>query len=174
MTEYFELGRILKPQGVKGEVKLDAFTDDLSRFLDLDFAYFKDAEMGYRRINVEKARIDARYAYLKLQGVESRDDAEMLRGVLLYIDRAHAAKLPEGSYYIQDLVGCRVTDHAGKLLGILQDILQNGAADVYVVKMENGTCLFPSVKHIVLERDVENGIIIVDMQKLAEVAVYDL
>jgi len=174
MTEYFELGRILKPQGVKGEVKLDAFTDDLSRFLDLDFVYFKNAEAGYRRVNVEKTRIDARYAYLKLQGIESRDDAETLRGVFLYIDRAHAAKLPEGSYYIQDLIGCRVTDQTGKSLGVLQDILQNGAADVYVIKMEKGTCLFPSVKHVVLNRDIESGIITVDAQKLAEVAVYDI
>ena len=172
MTEYFELGRILKPQGVKGEVKLDAFTDDLSRFLELGFAYFKDAE--YKRVEIESARIDARYAYLKLKGINTRDDAEKLRGVFLYIDRAHAARLPEGSYYIQDLIGSTVKDDMGKTLGLLQDILQNGAADVYVVKLETGTCMFPAVKHVLINRDVESGIITVDAQKLSEVAVYDI
>ena len=63
MTEYFELGRILNPQGIKGEVKLDAFTDGLSRFLDLEFVYFKKTE--YERVDIENARIDARYAYVR-------------------------------------------------------------------------------------------------------------
>lgn len=172
MTEYFELGRILKPQGIKGEVKLDAFTDGLSRFLDLEFVYFKKTE--YERVDIENARIDARYAYLKLRGIDTRDDAEKLRGTLLYIDRTHAAKLPEGAFYIQDLIGCTVKDDTGKALGILQDILQNGAADVYVVKLEKGTCMFPAVGHIVLVWDIENGVITVDAQRLAEVAVYDI
>ena len=172
MTEYFELGRILKPQGIKGVVKLDAFTDGLSRFLDLEFVYFKKTE--YERVDIENARIDARYAYLKLRGIDTRDDAEKLRGTLLYIDRAHAAKLPEGAFYIQDLIGCTVKDDTGKALGILQDILQNGAADVYVVKLEKGTCMFPAVGHIVLVRDIENGVITVDAQRLTEVAVYDI
>jgi 16S rRNA processing protein RimM len=161
MTEYFELGRILKPQGIKGEVKLDAFTDGLSRFLDLEFVYFKKTE--YERVDIENARIDARYAYLKLRGIDTRDDAEKLRGTLLYIDRAHAAKLPEGAFYIQDLIGCTVKDDTG-----------NGAADVYVVKLEKGTCMFPAVGHIVLVRDIENGVITVDAQRLTEVAVYDI
>ncbi|MEG2189496.1 MAG: 16S rRNA processing protein RimM, partial [Christensenella sp.] len=66
MTEYFELGRILKPQGIKGEIKFDAYTDDLSRFENLTFAYFKNAD--YERVEIESSRVDAHYAYLKLLG----------------------------------------------------------------------------------------------------------
>lgn len=172
MIEYFELGRILKPQGVKGEVKFDAYTDDLARFEMLTFAYFKEAD--YIRVEIEKSRTDAHYAYLKLKGYDDRDAAEKLRGKALYVDRAHAAELPEGSYYIMDLIGCAIKDDSGTQIGILQDIIQNGAADVYVVKMENGSCMFPSVPHVVLSKDVENGVIVVDAQRLDEVAVYDI
>lgn len=172
MTEYFELGRILKPQGVKGEVKLDAYTDSLSRFEALDFAYFR--EDGYVKAEIEKTRVDARYAYLKFKGCDDRDAAEKLRGKTLYIDRAHAAKPPEGACYILDLIGCAVKDNTGAEIGVLQDVLQNGAADVYVVKTAEGTCMFPSVPHVVLDRDIENAVITVDAQGLSEVAVYDI
>lgn len=172
MTEYFELGRILKPQGIRGEVKLDAFTDDLSRFDVLTFVYQKNNDT-YERIDVESTRIDGRFAYLKLRGLDSRDDAEKLRGRILYVDRAHAAKLPKGAFYIQDLLGCKLEDTDGNILGILSDILQNGAADVYVIKAETGTFMFPSVKHVVLKRDIKKGVITVDSKRLAEVAVYD-
>lgn len=170
-TEYFELGRILRPQGIKGEVKFDAFTDDLSRFDTLDFAYFKNED--YERINIESARIDGKYAYLKLEGIDTRNEAENLRGCFLYIDRAHAAKLPEGACYIQDLIGCTVNDTNGVIIGTLKDILQNGAADVYVVKTAKGNCMFPAVRHVVLDRDIKSGTITVDAQRLDEVAIHD-
>lgn len=172
MTNYFELGCILKPQGLKGEVKVDAYTDDLSRFVSLDFAYFKETD--YVRIEIEGSRIDARYAYLKLQGYDDREAVEKLRGKMLYIDRAHAAKLPEGAYYVMDLIGCVVKDDSDTELGVLQDILQNGATDVYMVKTAEGMCMFPAVPHVILSRDVKNGVITVDTRHLDEVAVYDI
>ncbi len=172
MTDYFELGRILKPQGVKGEVKMEAYTDDLSRFQTLEFAYFKEED--YRRVEIEQTRVDARYAYLKLKGCDDRDAAEKLRAKTLYIDRAHAAKLPEGAYYILDLIGCTVADAAGKEIGILSEILQNGAADVYVVKGAEGTCMFPAVPYVVLQRDVQEKKITVDAERLEEVVIYDI
>ena len=104
MTDFFELGQILKPQGIKGEVKFDAFTDDLSRFSYLKQAFFRKGG-NYEPVEVEAARVDARYAYLKLKGYDDRNAAEALRGTLLYIDRAHAARLPEGAYYTVEKSG---------------------------------------------------------------------
>ncbi|MEG0256699.1 MAG: ribosome maturation factor RimM [Christensenella sp.] len=172
MTEYFELGRILKPQGIKGEIKFDAYTDDLSRFENLTFAYFKNAD--YERVEIESSRVDAHYAYLKLLGCDDRDAAEKLRGKALYIDRAHAAKLPQGAYYVADLIGCTIIDEQGVQIGVLQDILQNGAVDVYSVKTTTGICMFPALKQAVLTRDIEKRVITVDAQKLSEVAIYDI
>ncbi|BDF58479.1 ribosome maturation factor RimM [Christensenellaceae bacterium] len=172
MTDFFELGQILKPQGIKGEVKFDAFTDDLSRFSYLKQAFFRKGG-NYEPVEVEAARVDARYAYLKLKGYDDRNAAEALRGTLLYIDRAHAARLPEGAYYVCDLLGLAVEDDEGNKLGILKDILQNGAADVYTVEKSGKLCMFPAIPEVVLKKDVGNGRIVVNAKRLSEVCVYD-
>ncbi len=174
MTDYFELGRILKPQGIKGEIKLDAFTDDFSRFSYLSHVFFL-TDGVYEQVTVESARTDGHFAYLKLAGYEDRNAVEALRGQMVWIDRANAAKLPEGAYYIRDLIGLAVAGNDGLLLGTLLDILQNGATDVYVVKTaERGNCMFPAIPQVVLEKNLEKGVIIVDTEKLSEVAVYDI
>jgi len=173
MTDYFELGRVLKPQGIRGEIKIEAYTDDMSRFAGLPHIYL-EREGVYIKKTVEKARIDSRAAYLKLNGIDDRDTAETLRGQFLYIDRENAAPLPEGAYYIKDLVGLDIIVGEEKL-GILKDILQTGAADVYIVAMSSGgTCMFPSAPGIFLEKDVAGGKLVVNADRLKEVAVYDI
>ncbi len=174
MTDFFELGRILKPQGIQGEVKVNGYTDDINRFYELSHVYFK-RNGAYVPVRVTSARADGRYAYLKLEGIADRNAAEPLRGQTLYIDRAHAAPLPEGSYYICDLIGLAVISSDGTAIGTLADLIQTGASDVYVVtQKEGGTLLFPAAPGVILERDVQNGRIVVDCNKLQEVAVYDL
>lgn len=173
MTDYFELGRVLKPQGIRGEIKIEAYTDDMNRFADLPHVYL-EAGGQYAKTFVEKARTDYKAAYLKLEGIDDRDAAEALRGRYLYIDRENAAPLPEGAYYIKDLIGLDVIA-GGEKLGILKDILQPGAADVYVVTLNGGgTCMFPSVPGVFVEKDVAGGRLVVDENRLKEVAVYDV
>ena len=172
MNDYFELGKVLKPQGIKGEVKIEAYTDDLSRFSYLKYVFIKkDGVM--EKISVTKSRYDSLNAYLLLEGVCDRNDAEKLRGVYLYIDRQNAAKLPEGSYYIRDLIGLEVFDEEGEKYGKVTDILQNGSADVYVVKGEKGM-MFPSVEGVILSRDIEKGKMVVCKKRLDEVCIYDV
>ncbi|MEA5003080.1 MAG: ribosome maturation factor RimM [Christensenella sp.] len=174
MTEFFELGRISKPQGIKGEIKFDAYTDDLSRFSYLEQVYFLREDGSYEAVQVLSARVDARYAYLKLAGYDDRNAAEALRGVMVYIDREHAAQLPQGAHYVRDLIGLDVVTQTGDVVGKLSDIMQNGAADVYVVKTQTqGNCMFPSIPGVVLEKDIPGGKIIVDEERLREVSIYD-
>lgn len=175
MTDYFELGRITKPQGIRGEVKVEAWTDSLERFLKLEYVYFKDKNGDYRKQALTNVRIDARNVYLLLEGTADRNEAEALRGEILYIDRANATPLPTGSYYIRDLLGMDVLDDTGLALGTLRDILQTGSKDVYVVGCtKGGQLLFPSVEGVILSRDVEKKQMIVDACELEKVAVYDL
>ena len=170
MKEFFELGRILKPQGIRGEVKIEAYTDDTHRFDYLDHVYMK-VEGEMRKVAVEAKRTDGTFAYLKLQGVADRNAAETMRGKYLYINRENAAKLPEGSHYIEDLIGLEVTDTNGQFLGLLAEVIQTGAADVYRVSGKRG-CMFPCIPQVVLKTDVETGIL-VDAERLQEVCVYD-
>ncbi|MBE0601587.1 MAG: 16S rRNA processing protein RimM, partial [Firmicutes bacterium] len=131
MKNYLLLGTIVKPQGLKGEVKLHHETGDASRFLDLETAWIRQGE-GYAPIRVVSARLSGPDVYLTLEGVADRDAAEKLRGTELYIDRAHARELPDGEVFLADLIGLKAVDTQGNPIGTLTDVLQPGGTDVLV------------------------------------------
>lgn len=167
--DYFRLGQVVKPQGIRGEVKLKPFVDDLGRFADLTCVYTKDHGQ-YQKHAVAAARTYKQFAFLKLEGIEDRDQAELLRNRYLYVDRENAAPLEEGACYIADLLGCTVEDETGKTLGRLDEIIQTAGVDVYSVKGERDF-LFPLAPGVVLRRDPQAGVIVVDAVRLGEVAV---
>ncbi len=117
-------------------------------------------------------RCDGRFAYMSLEGVEDRNAAELLRGQELYVDRESAVTLPEGRWFIADLIGCRVFDGAGHPLGRLTDVLQAAGNDVFEVKGKK-SFMFPAVRDVLLEVDIEGERIVVDAKRLSEVAVYE-
>ena len=96
-------------------------------------------------------RIDPDAVYLTVEGIRDREQAEKLRGQLLYVDRAHAVKLPEDTEFICDLVSCRAADDEGNDLGVLTEVLQPGAGDVYVFRGPRGEVLVPALKRAVLQ-----------------------
>ncbi|MBQ9941705.1 MAG: 16S rRNA processing protein RimM [Christensenellaceae bacterium] len=167
--DYFRLGQVLKPQGIKGEVKIKPFVDDLGRFDDLTCVYLKDHGQ-YEKREVSSARTYKQFAFLKIEGFDDRNQAELLRNRYLYVDRENAAPLPEGAYYIADLEGCRVEDEKGNLLGTLEEIFNTGGVDIYSVKAKK-SFMFPLAPGVVLRRAPEEGVIVVDAARLAEVAV---
>ncbi len=169
MKEFLKIGQILKPQGIRGEVKLKPFVDDLDRFYDLETVYLKQ-KGTYEKFQVESARTYKQFAYLKLAGIEDRNTSETLRNLSVYVDRANAAKLPEGAFYIADLIGLSVYDDAGACLGTLEEIMQTGGVDVYAVKGER-SFLFPAAPGVILERNLETGRIVLDGKRLKEVRV---
>ena len=109
--------------------------------------------------------------YVRLEGVYSREAAEELRSQLIYVSREDAVKLPEDTNFICDLVGCEAVDTEGVRHGKLTEVLQNGAADVYVFKGVKGELLVPALKRVVLEVHVEEKRILLDAQGLRETAV---
>lgn len=169
--DYFKLAQVLKPQGIKGEVKLKAFVDDLSRFENLPHIFLKKDGAVEKRA-VTSSRVYKQFAYIKFEGCDDRNAAERFRNHFLYIDREHAAKLPEGAHYIADLIGLEVKDESGTLIGVLQDVLQTGGVDVYCLQAEDGQLLFPLAPGVVLKKDVEGGEIVVSREKLEEVMVH--
>jgi 16S rRNA processing protein RimM len=94
-------------------------------------------------------------------------------GRLIYVDRASAAKLPEGAEFICDLIGCVATDDSGRLIGTLTDVLQPGAGDVYVFRGPMGEVLVPALKSVFLEVDVRAKKMLLSAARLGEVAVFD-
>ncbi len=167
--DYFRLAKVLKPQGVRGELKLQAYVDSLDRFHSLSHVFLKE-NGRYSKKTVEKARIYKGFAYIKISGCEDRNAAEHLRGASLYIDRANAAKLPENAYYIADLIGMTVVDTEGRTLGTLHEVIRTGGVDVYHVKGEKDI-LFPLAPGVQKQVDLQNKKIHVDAARMTEVAI---
>ena len=91
---------------------------------------------------------------LKLKGIDDRNAAESLRGKVLFVDEAHRAKLPEGEYFVHDVLGLAVREEGGTDLGTVADVLRYPASDVYVVRGDRGEILIPAVKEFVRSVDL--------------------
>ena len=171
MRDYLCIGTVAKPQGVKGEIKILPQTDDLARFDMLKRVYFLENGV-YREYRVTTGRHDGAFGYLRLEDIGERNAAERLRNREVFVARADAVQLPEGRYFIADLIGCQVQDDQGNPLGVLSNVLQRPGADVYEVRGKPGF-LFPALKEVLAQIDVEKGIIVLNAKRLSEVAVYD-
>ena len=170
--DFVRIGIIAKPQGIRGEVKINCLTERLERFLDLKEIYLED-KGEYLHFNVKGTRLAGECAFLFLEKIYSRTDAELIRGKYVCVKREDAIELPEGRYFIFDIIGCDCVTQEGKTLGKIVDVLQPGANDVYVVKAPKGEILIPAVKAFVLDIDVKQKKVTVNEKMLEEVAVYE-
>ena len=159
------IGKIVKPQGIRGEVKVYPYTDDAEVFGDISRVFIDGAE--YKILN---ARFSDGMAYLSLRGVPDRNAAELLRDKELTIPRDEAPAPEEGSYYIADILGSQIVTDTGKTLGTLKDVRQ-AATDIYTLETDKGEVLFPTATGVVLAVDVENKKITVSEKRFKEVAV---
>ena len=163
MQKKLEIGQIVNTFGIKGEVKVTPFTDDINRFDDLEKIYVKNRKES-KQYKVENVRYHKNMVLLKLEGINNPEDAEMLRNAFLEIDREDAIPLKEGTYFIADLIDLDVYTDEGKLLGKVDDIYNTGANDIYVVKDELGKqILLPGIKEVIKQVDLDNEKIIVHL-----------
>jgi len=164
------VGVILKPQGIRGEVKIQPLTDDSARFEGLTEVYL-ETETQTKPVKLIVNRIEPQAVYAYLEGCHSRDTAETLRGAYLSVDREQAAELPEGSWFICELEGMEVYVD-GEPAGQLVEVIATGGVDVYQVRRKDGTSFyFPALKRVLAKVDVENNRMDLDGRALGEVAV---
>lgn len=164
MDKYITVGRILSPWGVKGQVKVEALTDDVKRFEKLE-RVFIDTETVCNDVE-SVVYLKNGFVVLKLKNIDTPEQAEKFRGVYLKILREDAVKLPEGRFFICDIIGLCVFTESGELLGKITDVLQTGANDVYVVEKKNGRqILVPAIKQVVKKIDLENNKMIVQLME---------
>lgn len=159
------VGEVLKPQGIRGEIKVKPFTDDAE-----DFKRFKRIFLDGEEYKILSVRAGAGEVYLGLRGVHDRNAAELLRGKKITVPRDEAPEPEAGRYYIADLLESEVFTGDGELLGVLSDIRQ-AATDVYTLKSGDKEILFPAVRGVITQIDVENKRITVDKKRFTEVAV---
>lgn len=162
MKELINIGQITKPHGVRGEVKVLSLTDSLERFRDLDKVLIDGKETKITSVKLQSDR-----AILKLEGIDSMDEAEDYRNKYIQVRREDAMELEEDSYYIADLLDCVVFDTDGEELGKVYEVIETGSNDVYWVKGEGKKeVLIPALKSIVESVDVENNKIIIKPVKV--------
>ena len=158
-----EIGQIVNTFGIKGFVKVNPWVNDVTRFDDLKKVYIK-IRKELKTLEIEEVKYHKNQVLLKFKGVETVEQAEMLRNAILEIDRKDAFPLEEGEYFIADLLESEVYTDEGEKLGILEDIFNTGSNDIYVVKNELGkSILLPRIKEVFKEIDVENKKIIVHL-----------
>lgn len=164
METMLPIGEILKPQGIRGEVKVLPYTDAAE-----DLQYYKTVYLDGEERRVLSFRMGDGAVFLGLYGVADRNAAELLRGKKLYVPRENLKPLDEGQYYIADLLGCAVVTDTGKALGTLAAVTQ-AATDVYTIRTAEKEILFPVADGVVLSVDVAEKKIIVSERRFFEVA----
>jgi len=140
-----KLGKITAPVGVKGEVRVYAYTDELTRFSAIKELWVED-----KPAEIENTRYQKNMVILKLSISPDRNAAELLRDKELYLDRDKLWDVPEDTFFVKDLLGSKCIDESGNTLGTLSDVIQNPAQDIYVIKdsadKEN---MVPAVKEFI-------------------------
>lgn len=160
MQKRLEIGQIVNTFGIKGEVKVVPFTDDINRFDNLKKVYVKTRKDS-KLYKVENVRYHKNMVLLKFEGINNPEDAEILKNTFLEVDREDAIPLEEGTYFIVDLIGLDVYTDDGKLLGKVEDIYNTGANDIYVIKDELGKqILLPGIKDVIKEVKLEEKIVV--------------
>lgn len=165
MEKYFRVGVIANTHGVHGEVKVYPATEDIRRFDGLKEVIL-DNQKEKKTLHITGVKYFKNMVILKFQEIADMDQALLLKGKDLLVDRDHAIPLEEGEYYIADILGSTVLTDTGETLGILTDVIQTGANDVYVVKTSNGKeVLLPVIDECVLDRNIEKKLVTVHMMK---------
>lgn len=160
------VGKVLKPHGIKGNIKVYSYMDTPCEFQKL-----KEVYINGKLYEVTFIRATDKFVILSLPNIDSIELAEQLRDAEVSIKKDDAPQLPKGRFYIEDLIGCKIyigTD----CVGVLIDVFQYGSADIYYVQGDK-KFMFPFVGDVVKEIDIKRKTIILNSDELKKVAVYE-
>ena len=148
------IGYVIKPHGIKGELKVKSVSPFPERFKDLEKIYIKQEALN--TYSIERVRIANKYIYLKLVEVISRNEAELLRECEILVEKKDLISLSADEYFIHDLVGCDIVAENGEELGKLIDVMQMTSNDVYVIRSQEGKeILLPAIKDVIKNIDIK-------------------
>lgn len=168
MVETLKIGLIVKPQGIKGELKVQPLTDDINRFRKL-----KEVIIDDKTYKVLNTVIGGNVVFISISGVADRNVAESFRGKFLRVTRENAIPLEEGRYFVVDIIGCEVVTDKGQEVGKVIEVT-SARTDVFTLTCPNGKIMrFPFLNDLVLSVDVQNKKITVSEKRLEEVSCYE-
>lgn len=154
MEQFLQVGIISSTHGIRGEVKVFPTTDDAVRFKNLKKVILNTGKEQIP-LEIENVKFFKQFVILKFKGIDNINDIEKYKGKSLFVDRENAVKLEKDEYYIADLIGMQVFTEEGRL-GVLKDVLETGANEVYVVDSDKyGEVLIPAIQQCILDVNVE-------------------
>ncbi len=154
MEDYITIGKVVAPFGVRGEVKVVILTEFPERLSKGNTVMLRYPDGKFVETAINASRPNKGGLLVSFEGPKTRMEAQELRDAEIVIDRADVKKLPKGSYYLFELVGMKVVTDDGRDLGVVEDVLQGGANDVYVTSEQ--ICI-PAIKQVVKSIDVATG-----------------
>lgn len=166
-SDMVALGRFLKPHGVDGELKFEPYLPDDLKPGDIPPGTVQSSpSTKQEKISIAAGREAGRFWLLKPEGVNSPEEAERFTNRELWVERSLLPALPEGEYFKQDIVGCRVFDEDKTELGVIDRIIETGANDVWqIARKGGGELLIPVIPAVVLAVDIENAAIVVKLME---------
>ncbi len=155
---YLECGKIINTHGIAGKVKIDSWCDSPDILAGLKKIAFQNPDGSYAEKKILSASVQKRFVLASIEGITTPEQAEALKETVIYADR-NLLPIPEGSFFIADLVGLIVYDvDTGVEYGTVSDVFNTGASDIYTVKTAEGERMIPAVDEFVKEIDLEKGI----------------
>lgn len=157
IKDYLEIGKITSTHGIKGEMRVQPWCDSPEYMKNFKTLYLD--KKGEKAVNVS-SRPNGNMVIMKMQGVDTVEQAAKYRDTILYMKRSDA-KLKEGTWFIQELIDCTVidADDENKIYGIISDVSETGANDVWHIKKDDKEYLIPAIESVVISTDVVKGII---------------
>lgn len=157
MEERLQVGVISSTHGVRGEVKVFPTTDDPKRYKKLKKVYL-DTGRELLPLEIQGVKFFKQFVIVKFKGIDNINDIEMYRGKSLLVDRKDAVPLKQDEYFIADMVGIDVYTEDGEKFGVLKDVMETGANDVYIIdSINHGEVLVPAIKQCILGVDIEEN-----------------
>lgn len=163
---YLLIGEVLRPHGVKGELRIRLLTDYPERVNQLKTVYLGTDPTSPKAdpYTVQHMRMNQEYGLLKLHEISDRNQADLLRQLLVMVPLQDAVPLEEGEFYLYQLIGLTVQTAEGSVLGSITDVLETGANDVYVVTgAAHGEILIPVTDETIVKTDIQAGVVIVNL-----------
>ena len=165
MDNLLEIGKIVNTHGLKGEVKIVPWTDSPEDFEGISEVFVK-IKSEYKPLTVKSVRYQKNNLIVKFNEISDIDEALVYKTAVVYADRDELGELEDGVYYIVDLIGLEVIEDTGDKIGVISDVFNTGANDIYEVKRDGKrNLLLPVIDSVVKEVNIEGGYVTVHMME---------
>ncbi|MBR3996231.1 MAG: 16S rRNA processing protein RimM [Clostridia bacterium] len=166
MEKYLEVGRIINKRGIRGELKIEPYTNSENDFFDYSKVYLSSDGKDERKI--ETCKPYKGFVYLKISGVTTPEEADLLRGKYLYVDRDDI-ELSDDEIFIADIIGLEVIDaNTGRVYGKVKDVVNYGRYDTYIISSKENEYMLPAVDDFIDRIDIDKGVFVTPIEGLFE------